>query len=138
MPNSPSADNIQREMSRIRCDLHDDVRGIVANARVITDWKHYVRRYPWACMAGAAALGFLVVPRRLEILRPDPDTLAELAKTNRLVVNPQPQPKPRGGTVASMFTFVANTFLRAAMGYAGQQAGRILRAQAERHPGPPS
>lgn len=136
MPDSPSADDIQRQMSQIRCDLHEDVRGIVENARVISDWKYYVRRYPWACMTGAAALGYLVVPRRLEIVRPDPDTLAELAKTNRLVVNPQPQAKPRGGAVASLFTFLANTFVRAAMGYVGQQAGKILRAQTERYPGP--
>jgi hypothetical protein len=122
-------------MARIRYDLHDDVRGIVENAKVITDWKYYVRRYPWACMAGVAALGYLAVPKRLEIVRPDPETLAELARTNRLVVNPQAQPKPRGGTVGSMFGFLANTFVRAAMGYMGQQAGKILRAQVERHPG---
>jgi hypothetical protein len=134
MPDSPSADDIRRQMSRIRCDLHEDVRGIVENARVITDWKHYVRRYPWACMAGAVAVGYLVIPRRLEIMRPDPDTLAELAKTNRLIVNSQPQPQLRGGTVASMFTFLANTFVRAAIGYMGQQAGKILRTQVERHP----
>lgn len=133
MPDSLSANDIQHQMSRIRCDLHTNVRGIVENAKVIADWKYYVRRYPWACVAGVAALGYLAVPRRLEILRPDPSTLAELAKTNRLIVNPQPEPRPHGGAVASLFTFLANTFLRVAMGYVGQQAGRILRAQTE-HP----
>jgi len=133
MPNSLSANDIQRQMSQIRCDLHTNVRGIVENAKVIADWKYYVRRYPWACLAGVAALGYLAVPRRLEILRPDLDTLAELAKTNRLIVHPQPQSKPHGGTAASLFTFLANTILPAAMGHVGRQVGRILRAQAE-HP----
>ncbi|MEN6498571.1 MAG: hypothetical protein ABFD16_30065 [Thermoguttaceae bacterium] len=132
-PVPKSADAIQGQMAKIRSDLNADVRGIVENARVITDWKYYVRRYPWACVAGAAALGYLVVPRRLELLRPDPATLAELAKTNRLVVNPQPDPKPRSGTVASLFTFLANTLVRTAVGYMGQNAGKILRAQMERH-----
>lgn len=135
MPEPPpqSAGAIQGQMAKIRSDLHADVRGIVENARVITDWKYYVRRYPWACVAAATALGYIVVPRRLEVLRPDPATLAELAKTNRLVVNPQAEPKPRGGAVASLFTFLANTFVRTAVGYMGQHAGRILRAQMERH-----
>jgi hypothetical protein len=131
-PVPKSADAIQGQMAKIRSDLHADVRGIVENARVITDWKYYVRRYPWASVAGAAALGYLVVPRRLELLRPDPATLAELAKTNRLVVNPQPDPKPRGGAMTSLFTFLANTLVRTAVGYMGQNAGKILRAQMER------
>lgn len=134
MSDSPSADDIQQQMSRIRSGLHQEVKGIVENARAITDWKHYVRQYPWACMAGAAALGYLVVPKRLEILRPDPNTLAELARTNRLVVNPQPQPRPRGGTTGAMFSFLANAVMRGAMGYLGQQATKIMRAQADRHP----
>ena len=110
MPDSPSADDIRRQMSRIRCDLHENVRGIVENARVITDWKHYVRRYPWVCMAGAIAVGYLAIPRRLEIMRPDPDTLAELAKTSRRSSIRNLSRSPRR-SVASMFTFLANTFV---------------------------
>lgn len=56
-PVPKSADAIQGQMAKIRSDLHADVRGIVENARVITDWKYYVRRYPWASVAGAAAAG---------------------------------------------------------------------------------
>jgi len=126
---SPSADALQKQMAQIRSELHADVRGIVDNARVMSDWKYYVRRYPWACVAGAAALGYLVVPRRLEILRPDPDTLAQLAKTNRLIVSPQAEPKPRSTPVGNLFTFLANTLMRGAMTYLGEQATRLVRGE---------
>jgi hypothetical protein len=119
-------------MAKIRSELHQDVRGIVENAKVITDWKHYVRHHPWACMVGAAALGYLVVPKRLEILRPDPETLADLARTNRLVVNAQSEPRPRGGTTGAIFTFLATALMRGAMGYLGQQATWLMRGRADR------
>src|SRR5947209_12012268 len=53
-----------RSMARIRRELHEDVRGVVESAEAVTDWKHWIRDYPWASVAAAAAVGFFLVPKR--------------------------------------------------------------------------
>jgi hypothetical protein len=127
------AEEIQREMARIRCDLNADVDEIVENARVMSDWRYYVKSYPWACAAGALALGYLIVPSRLEIISPDAKTLAKLAKENRLLVKPEPEPHKRGGIVGPLFTLVASTLVRGLVAYLGQVAGRSLSEHAAEH-----
>ena len=130
MNDSPEVERIRREMEHLRGELHHEYGAIVRGAKVLTDWHYYVRTFPWACLGAAAALGFLAVPRRLEVMSPDADTLAKLAKQNRLVVEPQPRTQARSGVMASLLTLAANAALRAALAYAGQQSGKILHRQA--------
>ena len=120
------AEEIQRQMAHIRCELNADVDGIVANARVMSDWRYYVRTYPLACAAGALALGYLVVPSRLEVISPDAKTLAKLAKENRLIVKPEAEPHKRGGLVGPLFSLLASTLVRGLVAYLGQVAGQNL------------
>jgi len=56
-------DEIRRRMAQIRRDLHEDVREVVAGAEAATDWRRYIRAYPWAAVGTAAAVGFLAVPK---------------------------------------------------------------------------
>ncbi len=126
---SQKAEEIQREMARIRCDLNEDVDMIVGDARVMSDWRYYVKTYPWACAAGAVALGYLIVPSRLEVISPDAKTPAKLANQNRLLVRPEPDPQKRGGMVASLFSIVASTLVRGLVTYLGQKAGQSLSGQ---------
>jgi len=51
-------------MQDVRQDMGAEVKDIVHGARQLTDWRYHVRTHPWACVAGAFALGFLVVPAR--------------------------------------------------------------------------
>jgi hypothetical protein len=119
-------------MAEIRCSLDAEMTGIVSSARVMSDWRHYVRSYPWACMGAAAAIGYLVVPKRIEILRPDAATLAKLAERNQLLVKPNAEPQVHGGLAASLFTMIAQTVARGAMGYLGQQAGKYFTQRQRR------
>lgn len=57
-------DDIRRRMAQIRQRLHQDMQGVVAGAEAASDWKHYVRLYPWASLAACFAAGFLIVPRK--------------------------------------------------------------------------
>jgi len=61
---SNEIDDIRRQMAQIRRELHEDVQGVVAGAEAATDWRRYVRLYPWACVGAAFGLGFLIAPRR--------------------------------------------------------------------------
>lgn len=124
------AEAILQEMDRIRCSLHSDVEDIVENARVMSDWRYYARTYPWACFGIATAVGYLVIPRRLEIMSPDAKTLAKLAKNNQLVVTQQAEPHKKGGFAGSMFTLLANLAVRGAISYVGQQMGKVAGIQA--------
>ena len=125
-----AAEDIQQRMKAVRCDLVGDVDDVLRSARQMLDWKEYVRRYPWACMGAAAALGYLVVPRRLELISPDAETLLQLAKQNKLVVKPNPTPQNRRGLLSTLLTIAGTAVVRGAMAYVSQQAGRIAGEQA--------
>src|SRR4249920_1505119 len=56
------AQEIQREMQHVRANLGTDVRNLAQQARDSTDWRHYVRSYPWVCLGAVAAAGYLLVP----------------------------------------------------------------------------
>jgi hypothetical protein len=74
------SDEIRRKMALIRRDLHEDVREVVAGAEAATDWRRYVRSYPWVSVGAAAAAGFLVVPRRSRTLPHDVARRSDLAE----------------------------------------------------------
>jgi hypothetical protein len=44
--------------------LHENVRDVVAGAEAAKDWRRYVQAYPWATVAAAMAVGYVVVPGR--------------------------------------------------------------------------
>jgi hypothetical protein len=58
------ADEIREQMRRVRATLKTDVCELVEAAREKTDWRHYVRNYPWLCLGAAAAVGFSVIKSR--------------------------------------------------------------------------
>ena len=124
MSENQQADAIRREMAAIRSDLHEDVHDLVETARQMSDWRYYVRRFPWMSVAAAAAVGFLVVPSRLEVTSPDPDSLAELARQKRLVVKPKAEAHPRRRRIAGRDPPGQRAACAARVAYVGRQAGR--------------
>jgi hypothetical protein len=58
------AEEIRASMQQIRCNLDHDWTAMIQNARTMVDWRHYVKSHPWACVAAAAAVGFMLVPGR--------------------------------------------------------------------------
>lgn len=128
------AQEIQLRMGAIRAQLGDEVQGIVGNARQMVDWRHYVQAFPWGSLAVAASLGYFAVPRRLEIIRPDKETLEQLAKDNHLVVKHETKGEERPGVVVSLANLAGNMLLRAGIAYVGQQAGKLFGEQAAQVP----
>lgn len=130
MNNSQEVEDIRAEMAQIRCDLNEDVEDLVEHAREMADWRYYVRSYPLASAAAAAALGYLVVPKKPQIISPDPKTLAQLARKNQLVVVDRPKAEKRRTLSGSLFNLVASLAMRGLMAYVGQQAGKVMGQQA--------
>jgi hypothetical protein len=96
MSDHNAAREICDEMSVLRGELVTDLAGIVASARPLGEWRYYVRRFPWPCLSAAALAGFLLVPRRLEVITPDPDSLLHLAAEDRVAITTQPEPEATG------------------------------------------
>ena len=87
---TPAADEIERQMRALRSELREDVHEIVENARVMADWQYYVRTYPWLCLGAAAALGFVLVPSRVHVVKPDAAALAELVRQHQVKMTDSP------------------------------------------------
>ena len=95
---SQEANAIRKRMEEVRCDLDQDVQGIVEGARDMRDWRSYVRTYPWVCAGAALAVGYLLVPSRHAAMQPNAETIAELVEQSRLATTPLVTPlgKARG------------------------------------------
>jgi hypothetical protein len=130
-PNINDVDEIRRRMAQIRRELHQDVKGVVANAELATDWKHYVRQYPWTALAVASGIGFLAVPRRRRSVSKTARKAAEAAIAT-MREDAEESKTPRGeavrnrGTTRSIFGFIAPIVMRAAQGYAAQYVENLV------------
>jgi len=127
-PEFDRAKLLRRRMSQIRQDLDEDVEQMERSARTLMNWRYYTDNHPLACVAVAAALGYLVVPRRLEIERPDPESIEKLAKKRRLVVEQKQKDEAKGGLMGSAFSFVSGLVLKTVMAQAGHQLASVFAA----------
>lgn len=137
MENSNDAARIRHSMARIRQDLDEHVDDVVDKTKQLTDWRHYVRSYPWACVGAAVAVGFFVVPKRTEIVSPDADQLEKLSKRNRLVVTRKPKATATNSLAASTLSLVGGVLLRTVMTYVGQQFGEFAQKNQNAAPNSP-
>lgn len=119
-----TAEEIRRQMQLARQRVRDDVEEVVADAKQFADWRFYPRRFPWATLGVAAAVGYAVIPRRLEIISPDVGTLEELARKHRLVVDAKPAPPRKRGLLDALLSLTGRALLRAGVAYAGQYVGK--------------
>jgi hypothetical protein len=111
-------------MQQLRCEIDGDMEDMAASARSMVDWKHYVKTYPWVCLGAAVALGFLIVPKRSRVIRPDLATLTEPARTGHLVV--KRASAATHGLIDALLATVANIAVQRATAYLGQSMGRLL------------
>jgi hypothetical protein len=111
-------------MQQLRCEIDGDMEDMAASARSMVDWKHYVKTYPWVCLGAAVALGFLIVPKRSRVIRPDLATLTEPARTGHLVG--KPASAATHGLIDALLATVANIAVQRATAYLGQSMGRLL------------
>ncbi|QDT19775.1 hypothetical protein [Gimesia chilikensis] len=109
-----SAEEISHSMKRLRNELDGDVHQIKQSAATLSDWQYYIRNYPWISLGGAALIGYLLVPKRLEIQSPDAETIEKLARKNRLVVENQPRKHASRGGLQTVASFVTRLLVKAA------------------------
>jgi len=116
-----SADEIRREMRRIRCHMIREVDELVDDARELTSWRYYVRKHPWSILSGFVALGYALVPRRA-VHAADFDDLRKLAKEHLSAA--ASKPTATKGLVGSLIGLAGSYALRTGLNLASQQMGR--------------
>jgi hypothetical protein len=129
------AEAILRQMREVRVELRDDVRQMVDSAHKMADISRYVRAYPWLCVGAALAAGYLIVPQRSVVVRPDAEALIELARKHKLFVRTEEPTakKKRGGLLADLFSLAAATLLQGGLKVVTSQVSQAF-AQPSHHP----
>ena len=133
----PAADEIERQMHALRSELREDVQDIVENARVMTDWQYYVRSYPWLCLGAAAALGYVLVPARIQVVRPDARALAELVRQHQVNVKAEVKPQPSPGWLAQLVNLGAGMVLQGVVSIASHQLQQFVQGRGSSTGAPP-
>ncbi len=124
MNDPPLNDTVRARMQGIRRDIDQDLEDVSVSARSMVDWKHYVKAYPWVCLGAAAALGFLIVPKRSAAAAADLPAPVEPANTGRPAV--PSAPTAARGVFDALVGAVAGIAVREVIAYLGQNAERIL------------
>ena len=131
---SATAGEIQEEMGHVRSEIRDDVRGIFAGARAMTDWRHYLRQYPWVALGVAAAVGFWIVPARTVVFDNSLIDLADAAREHKDLVDPSPPPQESEGALASTASVAMSSLLQSAVAIGMHQLGQFLNGRTNRQP----
>lgn len=133
----PAVQLIRDHMAVIRARAPGKAYRLGEETRQFFDWKHYVRRFPWATLAVAGVVGYLLVPRKVQVTLQDAEAIAELARKNQLVMAPVAETRRSPGMLASIVSLGTNMLVRGAMAYAAQQMGKLLAGGADdSHPSP--
>ena len=121
-------DEIRRHMAQIRRELHEDVQGVVRGAEATTDWRRYVKNYPWVALGLAFGVGYLIVPRK----RQPQDLITQYLPSHHdrpaeRTPAPEPEPKKKGKGIFRTLVGLATPFvLKSAQGYAMQYFEQYL------------
>src|SRR5262245_12569546 len=134
-----SAEEVRRQMREVRAELRDDVTDLVVSAHQMADVGIYVRAYPWLCVGAALAAGYLIVPQRAVVIKPDAEALIELAKRHKLVVKTEegPPQKKRRSLLADLMGLAAATLLQSGLKVATNQLSQVIAPQPAQSNGRP-
>ncbi len=79
-----SADEICKRMAELRRELTHDVQDVSRSAKAMTSPSYYVKKFPWATLAVAAGIGYMLIPKRKPAPPANMEELAELLRKNQL------------------------------------------------------
>lgn len=125
--NGRHAQDIAAAMQRVRSDLQRDVEGISHQVHEATQWQTYVKRYPWTCLAVAAAVGYSLVPRRQqEQVVASPDTVEQLVKSGKLRIEATEGASGKPTFAQQAMLGLGTVAARALMAYFGKRIGDFV------------
>lgn len=119
---TPDPEELRNQMARIRAGARWKAVQIKRETKQLTDWKYYVKSYPWLIAGGALLLGYLLVPQR------QPKLIAQLP-----VGKPSPGPSDetvetvkKTGLVAGATALIWSVLYKAGTTYATRRLAQLL------------
>jgi hypothetical protein len=117
------AQEIQARMGALREHMEVSVHQAAASARQWGNWRYYVRRFPLTTTLLAAGVGYMLVPRRRQIVVSDVKSLEKLLSREQLVISQRPMPAVPNSVVQRVLFGLAAGVARATVSYLG---GRLI------------
>lgn len=114
-------DEIERRLAEMRSVLTQDVSDLAREAREWVDWRNHFRAHKWLYCGAAAAIGFMLVPRRQRPLRIVASVVGEGRDAQKIEVQPLKR-REDGSILKSVLTFAATALVRESLGYLMQRA----------------
>ena len=127
---------ICRRMAELRREITGDVHQVRRDARVMTDWTFYVRRFPWAMVGLAAVAGFMLIPRKKQVISPDQEALAEMVRKRQLRLDVDHK-QEKQGMLKTLLMMAATWVAKTAAGYMSERV-RTAAIQNGRQPRRPA
>lgn len=123
-----SAEVIRLRMAQLRRDLTSDVQDVSRgvsdigrNAREMANPLYFIRRFPWASAGVAAAIGYMLVPKKKQVIKPDPEMLAELVRKQQVKLDTSKVTAESQGMLKGLVVMGLTWALRTGLQYAGQR-----------------
>jgi hypothetical protein len=118
-------DDLERQLAMMRSVLHQDVQDLATEARTLVDWRYHFRSHAWLYCGGAAALGFMLVPRRQRPLKVEASIVTGTDGDKKFVVRAPAAVLPQDGSfLKTALRLAATVLVRESLGYLMQRARR--------------
>jgi short subunit dehydrogenase-like uncharacterized protein len=127
-------DDLQQQLATARSALVNDMGGAVDSAKTLADWRQHFRAHPLVFCGAAAALGFLLVPRRRPAAPPmpvmpwPPESVS--AAMNTASMN-TPSAAENRSVIKSLLLMAATNVAREAASFAARRGQDWLRNQVQ-------
>lgn len=127
-------DDLQQRLAAARSALVSDMGGAVDSAKTLTDWRQHFRAHPLVFCGAAAALGFLLVPRRrrpaqtMPMLQWSPEQIAAAMKS--APINSASTAENRS-VIKALLLMAATNVAREAAGFAARRGQDWLKHQVQ-------
>jgi len=115
------AEKICKRMAELRRELAYDVQDVSRSAKAMASPSFYIRKFPWATIAVAAGVGYLVIPKKKQVIQPDMNTLAELVRKNQVNINTSKASADSKGAIKTLAAMGLSWAAKAGMNYLIQQ-----------------
>ena len=122
-PEQLSADQIRSQMEQYRLEFGSEVDRLVKGTNALGDWEQYVKAKPLLAFAVCAVAGYMLIPKKKDTIKPDPEKIANLVRKDKLVVAPPRKVKRGNGMVSGLASSMLRIGMQTAAGAIMQQLG---------------
>jgi len=115
-------------MAELRRELAYDMQDVSRSAKAMASPSFYIRKFPWATLAVAAGVGYMLIPKKKHVVQPDMEALAELVRKNQVNINTSKAAEESKGMIKSLAIMGLSWAAKAGMNYVVQQMTTASKA----------